>query len=138
MFLYAFDLIELNGDDLRRDPLVVRKATLASVLAKAAVGIRFNEHMEFDDGEVVFYHACKLGLEGIVSKRKDSTYRSGRSPDWLKMKNSALIHFLASPAGLTIGLTRGSIRFARRILRRRWIAGSEPGNDDVEEPARPG
>jgi len=46
------------------DPLVVRKATLASVLAKAAVAIRFNEHMEFDDGEIVFYHACKLGLEG--------------------------------------------------------------------------
>ena len=66
----AFDLIELNGDDLRRDPLVVRKATLASVLAKAAVGIRFNEHLEFDDGEAVFHHACKMGLEGIVSKRK--------------------------------------------------------------------
>ena len=46
MFLYAFDLIELNGDDLRRDPLEVRKATLASVLAKAGPGIRFNEHME--------------------------------------------------------------------------------------------
>ena len=45
--------------------------------------------MEFDDGEVVFYHACKLGLEGTVSKRKDSTYRPGRSPDWLKMKNPA-------------------------------------------------
>jgi len=75
--------------DTRRDPLVVRKATLASVLAKTAVGIRFNEHMEFDDGEVVFYHACRLGLEGIVRKRKDSTYRSGRSPDWLKMKNPA-------------------------------------------------
>ena len=71
------------------DPLVVRKATLASVLAKAAVGIRFNEHMEFDDGEVVFYHACKLGLGGIVSKWKESIYRSGRSPDWLKMKNAA-------------------------------------------------
>ena len=84
-----FDLIELNGEDLRRDPLVVRKATLASVLAKTAVGIRFNEQLEFDDGEVVFYHTCKLGLEGIVSKRKDSTYRSGRSPDWLKMKNPA-------------------------------------------------
>ena len=68
---------------------MVRKATLASVLAKAAVGIRFNEHMEFDDGEVVFYHACKLGLEGIFSKRKDSTYRSGRSPDWLKMTKPA-------------------------------------------------
>ena len=46
MFLYAFDLIELNGDDLRRGPLEVRKATLASVLAKARVGIRFNEHLE--------------------------------------------------------------------------------------------
>jgi bifunctional non-homologous end joining protein LigD len=86
VFLYAFDLIELNGDDLRRDPLEVRKATLASVLAKAAPGMRFNEHIE-GDGPTVFAHACKLGLEGIVSKRKGSTYRSGRSPDWLKMKN---------------------------------------------------
>ena len=40
------------------------------------------------DGEIVFWHACKLGLEGIVLKRKDPAYRSGRSPDWLKMKNS--------------------------------------------------
>ncbi len=71
------------------DPLVVRKATLASLPTKAAVGIRFNEHNGTRDGGVVFYHACKLGLEGIVSKRKDSTYRSGRSPDWLKMKNPA-------------------------------------------------
>jgi bifunctional non-homologous end joining protein LigD len=86
VFLYAFDLIELNGDDLRRDPLEVRKATLASILAKARPGIRFNEHIE-GDGETVFSHACKLGLEGIVSKRKNSPYRSGRSPDWLKMKN---------------------------------------------------
>ena len=90
MFLYAFDLIELNGDDLRRDPLAVRKATLTSVLAKAGLGIRFNEHLEFDDGEAVFHHACRMGLEGILSKRKDSAYRSGRSPDWLKMKNPAL------------------------------------------------
>jgi len=57
------------------------------VLAKAGVGIRFNEHMG-GDGETVFRHAGKLGLEGIVSKRKDSAYRSGRSPDWLKMKNA--------------------------------------------------
>jgi bifunctional non-homologous end joining protein LigD len=62
-FLYAFDLIELNGDDLRRDPLEVRKATLASIVAKARSGIRFNEHME-GDGPTVFAHACKLGLEG--------------------------------------------------------------------------
>ena len=90
VFLYAFDLIELNGDDLRRDPLQVRKATLTSVLARAAIpGIRFNEHLECDDGAAVFRHACKMGLEGIVSKRKDSPYRSGRSSDWLKMKNPA-------------------------------------------------
>ena len=56
-------------------------------MAKAWPDIWFNEHME-GDGETVFRHACKLGLEGIVSKRKDSPYRSGRSPDWLKMKNS--------------------------------------------------
>ena len=87
IFLYAFDLIELNGDDLRRDPLEGRKETLAMILAKAGSGIRFNEHLQ-GDGETVFHHACKLGLEGIVSKRKDSPYRSGRSPDWLKMKNA--------------------------------------------------
>ena len=88
VFLYAFDLIELNGDDLRRDPLEMRKATLSSVVAKAGAGIRFNEHIEAD-GPTVFAHACKMGLEGIVSKRKDSPYRSGRSPDWLKSKNPA-------------------------------------------------
>src|SRR5262249_55027437 len=86
IFLYAFDLIELNGDDLRRDPLEVRKATLRSMLAKAGLGLRFNEHLE-GDGPTIFAHACKMGLEGIVSKRKDSPYRSGRSPDWVKMKN---------------------------------------------------
>jgi bifunctional non-homologous end joining protein LigD len=86
VFLYAFDLIGLNGDDLRRDPLEVRKATLASTLAKAGPGIRFDEHLE-GDGETVFRHACKLGLEGIVSKRLGSRYRSGRTPDWLKIEN---------------------------------------------------
>jgi bifunctional non-homologous end joining protein LigD len=86
VFLYAFDLIELNGNDVQRDPLEVRKAALASVLAKATSGLRLNEHIEAD-GPTVFAHACKMGLEGIVSKRKDSTYRSGRSPDWLKSKN---------------------------------------------------
>jgi bifunctional non-homologous end joining protein LigD len=57
-------------------------------LAKASTGIRFNEHIE-GDRPTVFAHACKMGLEGIVSKRKDSAYRSGRSPNWLKMKNPA-------------------------------------------------
>jgi ATP dependent DNA ligase domain len=82
IFLYAFDLIELNGD-LRPDPLESRKATLEMILAKAGPGIRFNEHIE-GDRPTVFAHACKLGLEGIVSKRKDSPYRSGRSPRFLR------------------------------------------------------
>src|SRR6266702_5088119 len=86
IFLYAFDLIELNDDDLRREPLEVRKATPASIVAKAGPGIRLNEHME-GDGPTVFAHACKLGLEGIVSKQRDSSYRSGRSPHWIKSKN---------------------------------------------------
>jgi ATP-dependent DNA ligase len=77
------------GDDLRWEPLSVRKATLASVLAKAGLGLRLDEHLNHEDGAIVFAHACKLGLEGIVSKRSDSPYRSGRSPDWLKMKNPA-------------------------------------------------
>ena len=87
VFLYAFDLIELNGDDLRANPLQVRKATLASVIGRAGSGLRFNKHMDGEDGPFVFQHACKLGLEGIVSKRRDSGYRSGRSPDWIKSKH---------------------------------------------------
>src|SRR5260370_25787685 len=62
VFLYAFDLIELNGDDLRRDPLNVRKATLASVLVRAVAGLRLNAHIE-GDGPIVFNHACRLGFE---------------------------------------------------------------------------
>ena len=54
---------------------------------KAGGGLKFNEHIEAD-GPTVLAHACKIGLEGIVSKRRGSAYRSGRSPDWLKMKNA--------------------------------------------------
>jgi bifunctional non-homologous end joining protein LigD len=85
--MWVFDLIELDGDDLRREPLEVRKATLVSLLSRVTSGLRFNEHMDHEDGPLVFAHACKLGLEGIVSKRKDSLYRSGRSPHWIKSKN---------------------------------------------------
>jgi ATP-dependent DNA ligase len=62
-----------------------RTFAMEMILAKAGPGIRFNEHME-GDSETVFRHPCKLGLKG--SKRKGSPYRSGRSPDWLKMKNA--------------------------------------------------
>jgi bifunctional non-homologous end joining protein LigD len=85
-FLYAFDLLELNGNDLRGEPFEVRKATLASVLRGCPPGLRLNEHLAHP-GDVVFRHACKMGLEGIVSKRLGSRYRSGRTKDWLKFKN---------------------------------------------------
>ena len=83
-FLYAFDLLELNGADLRKEPIEVRKGTLTSILRQSRPGVRLNEHMEHPEGA----HACKMGLEGIVSKRLGSRYRSGRSPDWLKFKKS--------------------------------------------------
>ena len=88
-FCIAFDLLELNGRDMRREPLEVRKAALAGVLRrmKAWAGIQLNEHCDDLPVDVVFRHACKLGFEGIVSKRVGSPYRSGRSRDWLKMKN---------------------------------------------------
>ena len=59
----------------------------SSILRKSRPGVRLNEHLEHPEGAVVFQHACKMGLEGIVSKRLGSRYRSGRSPDWLKFKN---------------------------------------------------
>jgi bifunctional non-homologous end joining protein LigD len=86
VFLYAFDLLELNGKNFRREPFEVRKATLASLLRSCPPGIRLNEHLTHD-GNVVFRHACQMGLEGIVSKRLGSIYRSGKCKDWLKFKN---------------------------------------------------
>jgi bifunctional non-homologous end joining protein LigD len=88
VFLCAFDLLELNGQDLRREPLEIRKRQLATLLRAARVGLQVNEHIDHP-GDVVFRRACKMGLEGIVSKRLGSPYRSGRSRDWLKMKNPA-------------------------------------------------
>jgi ATP-dependent DNA ligase len=87
-FLYAFDLLAADGEDLRREPLETRKATLASLLRKPPPGIALCDHIE-GDGELVFRHACKMGLEGIVSKRRDSRYSSGASPNWVKSKNPA-------------------------------------------------
>jgi bifunctional non-homologous end joining protein LigD len=86
--LQAFDLLELDGDELRPLPLEVRKARLEKVLARAPTAIQLNEHVGLD-GATVFAAACKMGLEGIVSKRRDMPYRSGRSKGWIKVKNPA-------------------------------------------------
>ena len=86
--LCAFDLLELDGKDLRRRPIEERKDLLAKLLhdRDSDLSIFLNEHYE-EDGETVFRKACRLGCEGIVSKRLGSTYRRGRSPLWLKVKN---------------------------------------------------
>jgi len=84
----AFDLLELDGRDLRREPIERRKALLKKLLHGSHLSIVLNEHFE-EDGAIVFREACKLGCEGIVSKRLGSSYRSGRSPHWLKIKNLA-------------------------------------------------
>jgi bifunctional non-homologous end joining protein LigD len=82
----AFDLLYLDGYDLRRAPLIERKRVLQRVLAKAPPKLRDVEFFEMHDGDALYRHACKLGLEGIVSKRRDAPYRSGRQESWLKLK----------------------------------------------------
>jgi bifunctional non-homologous end joining protein LigD len=84
--LYAFDLLELDGQDLRALPLVDRKKRLARLLSGRRLGIVLSDHTD-EDGALIFVHACRMGLEGIVSKRLSAPYRSGRSRDWLKVKN---------------------------------------------------
>jgi bifunctional non-homologous end joining protein LigD len=86
VFLYGFDLLHLDGEDLRRHPWEIRRATLTGLVRKVGPGIRLSEHLN-GDGETIFRHACALGAEGIIAKRRDRPYRSGRCADWVKIKN---------------------------------------------------
>ena len=86
--LCAFDLIELDGEDLRRSPFEQRKRALAELLRQKTDGIILNAHYE-GDGAAIYKAACTSGCEGIVSKRLGSPYRSGRSDHWIKVKNPA-------------------------------------------------
>jgi bifunctional non-homologous end joining protein LigD len=81
----AFDLLMLNGDDLRRKPYVERKAALRKLLRHGR-GIQYVEHAE-GHGDKLFSAVCRLGLEGIVSKKLNAPYRSGPSKTWIKVKN---------------------------------------------------
>jgi bifunctional non-homologous end joining protein LigD len=96
--LFAFDLLELDGEDLRKRPLGERKAMLARLL-KPASGIHLSEHDD-SDGEALFRAACRMGMEGIVSKRVSSAYRSGRSESWIKVKNKRAPGYLRVHDGL--------------------------------------
>jgi bifunctional non-homologous end joining protein LigD len=83
---YVFDLLHLDGRDLTKLPLVERKAALLRLVGQSRSGpIRYSEHVD-DEGSVVLRQACKLSLEGIVSKHGDAPYRSGRSETFIKTK----------------------------------------------------
>lgn len=84
---YLFDILHLNGEDLRKKPLIRRKQILKELIAASAPGgpLAYSDHVR-GQGEAVFSHACRLNLEGIVSKLANAPYRSGRSKDWLKSK----------------------------------------------------
>ncbi len=90
---YAFDLIHCDGVDLTRLPLVARKAALERLVAGADPLLRYSAHF-LDKGDMVLRHACRLGLEGVVSKLSDAPYRSGRGRGWVKSKCSARQEFV--------------------------------------------
>lgn len=92
---YVFDLLRLNGEDIRSEPLVERKERLRTLLAGQTEdqAVRFSDHFA-EPGKIMLEHACRLGLEGVVSKRADAPYRSGRVPSWVKSKCTARQEFV--------------------------------------------
>ena len=85
--LYAFDILALDGDDLRKLPLSMRKTNLARLLARRPEGIFVAPYEQGEIGPDLFRAACNFGLEGMVSKRRDRPYRAGRCNYWVKVKN---------------------------------------------------
>jgi bifunctional non-homologous end joining protein LigD len=127
LVFFVFDLLSLDGKDLRGLPLRERKRQLASLLRRVrSPRIRLTEHVE-GAGEQVFAQACKLGLEGIVSKRADSPYDGRRTMSWQKTKCSArqelVIGGYTAPAGsrqhlgaLLMGVREGdTLRYAGKV-----------------------
>jgi bifunctional non-homologous end joining protein LigD len=107
---FAFDLHELDGADLRRQPLDKRKAALRALLegqGKADRTIRYSDHV-IGHGPRVFAEACRTGVEGIVAKRRAEPHRAGRTTGWLKVKCIArqemVIAGFTEPAGSRVGL----------------------------------
>ena len=84
---YAFDILGSDGDDIRRLPLSMRKTNLARILARRVDGIHLAPFEQGEIGPDLFRHACLMGLEGLVSKHRDSPYRGGRFDRWIKVKN---------------------------------------------------
>jgi bifunctional non-homologous end joining protein LigD len=87
VFLYAFDLLELDSRDLRKEPWSDRRWELSRLLRGAGHGVQLSDHMEGDNREAIFRHACGVGLEGMIAKGRDRPYQSGRCADWVKVVN---------------------------------------------------
>ena len=92
---YAFDLMYLDGYDLRATPLVMRKEALAQLLTGERGILRYSEHFD-QDGDLILQHACRLSLEGVISKLRDGAYRSGRGKGWVKSKCSQRQEFVVA------------------------------------------
>jgi bifunctional non-homologous end joining protein LigD len=84
---YAFDMLVSDGEDLRKLPLSMRKTNLHRLLARRVDGIHLAPFEQGEIGPDLFRHACLMGLEGLVSKHRESVYRGGRSDRWVKVKN---------------------------------------------------
>lgn len=123
---FGFDLLHWNGRDLRGLPLEARKRALEAVLP-ASETLRFSQHV-LGDGARFFAEACRMGLEGVVSKRRDAPYREGRSRDWLKVKcvreQEVVIGGFTEPKGareaigaLLVGVydDSGALRYAGKV-----------------------
>lgn len=125
---YIFDLLHLNGRDLCQEPLVARKAALQRLLKTTGKNgiIRYTEDFD-EDGPILLKHACGMGLEGIVSKRRDAPYRSGRSENFVKSKCHNAQEFIvagfspstaqrAAVGALTVAVhDKGELRYAGRV-----------------------
>ncbi len=85
--LYAFDMLISDGEDVRKLPLSMRKTNLAWLLARRVDGIFLSDFEQGEIGPDLFRHACLLGVEGLVSKHRDGSYRGGRFDRWIKVKN---------------------------------------------------
>lgn len=87
--LYAFDVVAIGGEDLRQLPLHLRKNNLAQLLRRHPEGIFVAPFEQGDIGPELYQAACRMGLEGLVSKHRERAYRGGRQPHWVKVKNPA-------------------------------------------------
>jgi bifunctional non-homologous end joining protein LigD len=103
---YAFDLLHLDGRDLRPAALHERRAALRTVLGRSRTALRFSDHLDSDAARVK-REACAMGLEGIVCKKRDAPYRGGRGPDWVKVKCENREEFIVLGATPPAGSRRG-------------------------------